>query len=270
MLVPEHDRRLGDLHVQLHLAVLKDGRHCRCALLTLGPDINGRLGIVHPAGLHLADVEHVIDECCQPLSFADDDVDIALHQLGGLLGFGVVGGHMRNDAAGELAADDLGEAEHRRERGAQLMAGHRDELGLHAVHLLLQGHVTQHGHNPHAGTVLGPNDAGGNLSDSVIGQRQFPLYEAVLIVGPRRLERIDQVRRKGSSGSLSDDALLELVQVPEDRVHDLDGPSIGADDDQPVGQVLQNRLSLGQARAQSAGTLGNASLELGIEGDVAL
>ena len=89
------------------------------------------------AGLDLREVEHVVDQLGEPLAFADDDLEVVLHLLRSSARPCVSSvGHEREDAVVEPLLDDLGEAEHRGERRAQLVADGGEERALGGVGLL--------------------------------------------------------------------------------------------------------------------------------------
>ena len=85
------------------------------------------------AGLDLGEVEHVVDQLGEPLALADDDLQVVLDLLDGRDDLLVVLRHQREDAVFEALLDDLGEAEHRGERRAQLVADRREERALGGV-----------------------------------------------------------------------------------------------------------------------------------------
>ena len=70
------------------------------------------------AGLHLRDVEYVVDEIGQPIAFGDDDLQVLADLFDGPCLLLVGGIEAREDDTGESLLDELGEAEYGGQGGA--------------------------------------------------------------------------------------------------------------------------------------------------------
>jgi hypothetical protein len=82
------------------------------------------------AGFDLGQIEHVVDQLGEPFAFADHDIEIVDDLALGLLHLAVFLGNEREEPLFKPAANDLGEAQHRGERRAQLMADGGKERAL--------------------------------------------------------------------------------------------------------------------------------------------
>ena len=91
------------------------------------------------AGLDLGEVQDVVDELGEALALADDDLEVVVDLAHRLLHLGVTARYQREDAIFEALLDDLGEAEHGRQRRAQLVADSGQERALGGVRLFRRG-----------------------------------------------------------------------------------------------------------------------------------
>ena len=190
-----------------------------------------------PAGLHLGEVEQVVDEGGEAFALGDDDVEVPADLGHGPAGRVVGGGDGGVDPFVEALRDDLGEPEDRGQGGSQLVGDRRDEVGLHPVDLSLDRDVAHEDDGP-AGRLLGRVDdvAGHGAAETPVGEGEL---------AGRGLRGPDPVQ-------LGEDLGRRLVQQAPRRPgqHLLEPPvdaldaSLGVDDEEPLGEVVENRCEL--------------------------